>query len=91
MGGGLGRHNSVCHEEESYHVDSPWSQDDPSTDISLATASNIVFTAPEPKIMLNASGLDIKVRGQDMAWACLSSVDLNLTLGCTVIKMPMVQ
>lgn len=37
----------------------------------------LAYMAPEPKIMLNALGQD-KKNGQDLYWAYLSSVDLNL-------------
>lgn len=52
----------------------------------------LIFAALEPRITLNTSGVDPQIRGQDLAWACLHSVDLNLTDSrLPVTEMSMIQ
>ena len=51
----------------------------------------LIFAVLEPGIMLNTSGVDPKGCGKHLAWACLNSVDLNLTVGCSVTEMSTIQ
>lgn len=47
----------------------------------------LVFTALDPRTVLNASGLDNKACEQDLAWTWLNSVSLNPILGSSVTNM----